>query len=67
MLNLRQMLRAQVGKNVEVYFMNEVLEGKILAARPNAFEIEISGGTYTSPFTQAEIPYDVPSYVRVLV
>ncbi|TCP64587.1 hypothetical protein [Baia soyae] len=66
-MNLRQMLQTQVGENVEVYFMNEVLEGKILATRPSVFEIEISGGTYTSPFTRANIPYDALSYVRVLV
>ncbi|SDX99485.1 hypothetical protein [Thermoactinomyces sp. DSM 45892] len=47
--------------------MNEVVEGKILTTNPNVFVIEIYDGTYINPFTEASIPYHVPSYVRALV
>lgn len=66
-LNLRNLLQAHVGENVEVYFLNEVVEGKILTTNPNVFVIEIYDGTYINPFTEASIPYHVPSYVRALV
>lgn len=61
------MLQAQIGQNVEVYFINEVLEGKLITAKSSTFVIQLSGGGYPNPFTEAEIPYEGVAYIRVLI
>jgi hypothetical protein len=66
-MNFSEMLTQFIGKTIEVFQLNQLIEGKLISVANGSFIVEISQPPYLTPTTQMTITNSSVQMARILM